>query len=181
MYGFTLDQIALLSLAPVTALAGLLIYFTRARLWRVSGALLGGIAGGLLNVVADLLAFALGWWHYASTHPAYAPPWFYVTAALAYGAVFSLLGWRIDRRFGRRGLLIFLACIAIYGPLRDYLGTAAASASGFHLLVITPAPLAVLADALCWVGCVGLALLVMRLFAGPARADQLARERAVGL
>src|SRR5215467_10744674 len=181
MFGLTMDQFALLSLAPVAALAGLLIYFTKARLWRVSGALLGGLAGGLLNVVADLLAFALGWWHYASAHPAYAPPWFYVTAGLGYGAVFSLLGWRIDRRFGRRGVLIFLTCIAIYGPLRDYLGTAAASASGFHLLVMTPAPLAVLADVLCWVGCVGLAMLVMRLVAGPAREDRLAREPAVGL
>src|SRR5215831_17959232 len=174
MSGLTIDQFALLSLAPVAAIALLVIYFAKASLRRVGAALLGGIAGGLLNVVADLLAFALGWWHYASTHPAYAPPWFYVTAGLGYGPVLSLIGWRIERRFGRRGVLIFLACIAIYGPLRDYLGTAAASASGFHLLVMTPAPLAVLADALCWVGCVGLAMLVMRLVAGPARTDRLA-------
>src|SRR5215469_14463608 len=181
MFGLTLDQLTLLSLAPVTALALLVISFTRAGLRRVSAALLGGIAGGLLNVVADLLAFTLGLWHYASAHPAYAPPLFYVTAGLGYGAVASLLGWRIERRFGRRGVLIFLACIAIYGPLRDYLGTAAASAAGFHLLVLTPAPLAVLADALCWVGCVGLAILVMRLVAGPARTDRLAHKPAVGL
>src|SRR5215470_14465730 len=112
MSRLTMDQVALLELAPVATIAVLVIYFTRARLWRVSGALLGGIAGGLLNVVADLLAFALGWWHYASAHPAYAPPLFYVAAGLAYGAVFSLLGWRIDRHFGRQGVLVFLACIA---------------------------------------------------------------------
>jgi|SRR5215472_14011933 len=106
MFGLTLDQLALLSLAPATALALLVISFTRAGLRRVSAALLGGIAGGLLNLVADLGAFRLGLWHYASTHPAYAPPWFYVTAALGYGAVASLLGWRIDRRFGGRGVLI---------------------------------------------------------------------------
>src|SRR5215831_20684386 len=100
MSGLTIDQLALLSLALETALALLVIYFTKASLRRVGAALLGGVAGGLLNVVADLLAFALGWWHYASTHPAYAPPLYYVTAGLGYGAVFSLLGWRINRRFG---------------------------------------------------------------------------------
>src|SRR5215469_11031187 len=181
MYGLTMDQLALLSLAPVTVLALLVIYFTKASLRRVGAALLGGIAGGLLNLVADLVAFRLGLWHYASTHPAYAPPLFYVTAGLAYGAVASLIGWRIDRRFGRRGVLIFLACVAAYGLLRDFLGTATASAAGFHFLVLAPGPLTVLADALCWVGCVGIAMLVMRLVAGPAREDRLAREPAVGL
>ena len=181
MFGLTMDQVALLSLAPVTALALLVIYFTKARLWRVSAALLGGIAGGLLNLVADLVAFRLGLWHYASTHPAYASPWFYVTAALGYGAVFSLIGWRIDRRFGRRGVLIFLACVGAFGLLRDFLGTAVANASGIHYLVLTPGPLTVLADALCWVGCVGIAMLVMRLVAGPAGGDRLAREPAASL
>ena len=181
MYGLTMDQLALLSLAPVTALALLAIYFTKATLRRVSGALLGGLAGGLLNLVADLVAFRLGLWHYASTHPACASPWFYVTAGLAYGAVASLIGWRIDRRFGQRGILLFLACIAAFGLLRDFLGTALANASGLHLLVLSPGPLTVLADALCWVGCVGIAMLVMRLVAGPARADRLARKPAVSL
>jgi hypothetical protein len=181
MFGLTMDQLALLSLAPVTALALLVIYLTRAGPRRLSGALLGGFFGGLLNLVADLVAFSLGLWHYASTHPAYASPWFYVTAGLGYGAVASLIGWRIDRRFGRRGVLIFLACVAAYGLLRDFLGTAAASASGIHLLVLAPGPLTVLADALCWVGCVGLAMLVMRLVAGPARGDRLAREPAAGM
>src|SRR5215467_11002999 len=115
MFGLTLDQLALLSLALETALALLVIYFTKASLRRVSGALLGGIAGGLLNLGADLLASSLGLWHYASTHPAYAPLWFYVTAGLGYGPVASLIGWRIDRRFGRRGVLILLACLAAYG------------------------------------------------------------------
>ena len=181
MFGLTMDQFALISLAPVAALGLLVIYFTKARLWRVSAALLGGLFGGLLNLVADLVAFRLGLWHYASTHPAYASPWFYVTAGLGYGAVASLIGWRIDRRFGRRGVLIFLACVAAFGLLRDFLLTAAANASGIHLLVLAPGPLTVLADALCWVGCVGIALLVMRLVAGPARRDRLARERALSL
>jgi|SRR5215469_16187031 len=181
MSGLTIDQLALLSLALETALALLVIYFTKASLRRVGAALLGGVAGGLLNVVADLLAYSLGLWHYASTHPAYASLWFYVTAALGYGAVASLIGWRIDRRFGGRGVLIFLACMVAYGLLRDFLGTAAANASGFHLLVLTPGPLTVLADALCWVGCVGIALLVMRLFAGPATADRLARVSVASL
>ena len=41
--------------------------------------------------------------------------------------------------------------------------------------------LAILADMLYWVGCVGVAMLVMRLVAGPAQADRLAREAALGV
>lgn len=92
----------------------------------------------------------------------------------------SLIGWRIDRRFGLRGVLIFLACIAVYGLLRDFLGTRAVSASGFHLLVLSPGLLTVVADALCWVGCVVLAMLVMRLVAGTAQADRLSRKSGTG-
>jgi len=100
MFGLTMEQLALVSLAPVTALALLVIYLTRAGLRRVSGALLGGFFGGTLNLVLDIVAFYLGLWHYPSTHQAYAPLEFYVVSGLGYGAVLSLLGWRIDRRFG---------------------------------------------------------------------------------
>jgi hypothetical protein len=181
MFGLTMDQFALL-LAPVAAVALLLvIYFTRPGLRRLSGALIGGFFAGTLNMVLDSVAFYLGLWHYPFTHSAYGPLGFYIAAGLFYGAGMALIGWRINRRFGRRGVLIFLSCFAVYGPLRDYLGTAAASASGIHFLVFAPGPLAVLADALCWVGCVGIALAVMRLVAGPARVDRLARQPAAGL
>ena len=45
-----------------------------------------------------------------------------------------------------------------------------------ELALLSLAPVTVLADALCWVGCVGIAMLVMRLMAGPAREDRLARD-----
>ena len=181
MFGLTMDQFALL-IAPVAALALLLvIYLTRPGPRRVSGALLGGLFAGTLNLVLDSAAFSLGLWRYPFTHAAFGPLGFYLAAGLFYGAGMALIGWRIDRRFGRRGVLIFLACFAVYGPLRDYLGSAAASAAGLQFIVFAPGPLAVLADALCWVGGVGLALAVMRLFAGPARRDRLARQPAAGL
>lgn len=34
--------------------------------------------------------------------------------------VYSLIGWRVTRRFGRHGEMVFLAAIATIGALRDY-------------------------------------------------------------
>jgi len=176
MFGLTMDQVALLAAFMAAALLLLVIYFTRPGVRRVSGALLGGIFTGMLNLALDSAAFALGLWHYPFPSAPYGPLGVYVAAGLFYGAGMALIGWRIDRRFGRRGVLIFLACFAVYGPLRDYLGAAATSANGRQFIVFAPGALAVLADALSWVSCVGIALLVMRLFAGPALEDRLARS-----
>jgi hypothetical protein len=44
------------------------------------------------------------------------------------------------------------------------------------ILSFAPGPLPLLADALCWATLIPLALLVMRLVAGPASADRLRRS-----
>ncbi|PYI87794.1 MAG: hypothetical protein DME26_05000, partial [Verrucomicrobia bacterium] len=38
------------------------VYFTRATPRRVAGAMLGGVAVGVLGVVIETLAHTLGWW-----------------------------------------------------------------------------------------------------------------------
>jgi hypothetical protein len=174
MFSLTMDQFTWL--AAGVSLVGLLVvvFLTRPGLRRLAGALLGGFFLAVLASVLDRVAFSLSLWRYPFTHSAFGPPGFYVAAGLFYGAGMALIGWRITRRFGRPGVLIFLSCFAVYGPLRDSLGSAMASRAGLQFLVFAPGSLPVLADALCWVVCVGLTLLIMRLVAGPAQADRLA-------
>ena len=67
---------------------------------------------------------------------------------------------------------MFLTAVTVIGTLRDYL--VAGQALGF--IVIAPGLLTVLVDAACWAGTTALAQAVMRVVAGPARDDKLARR-----
>lgn len=44
----------------------------------------------------------------------------YTVVALWYGAGVALIGWRVIRRFGGRGLVTFIGIMGVYGPIRDY-------------------------------------------------------------
>ena len=78
----------------------------------------------------------------------------------------------MTRRFGLRGLLVFLALFTLYGSLRDFGGAAATH----HTYIIFGSGMApVLADAASWLIDQALAQLLMRLVAGPAASDPLAR------
>lgn len=176
MFTFTSPWFLFFVLAIATLLFLIIIHFTRPGWRRLTSALVGGLATGTLNLLGDLAASSLGLWRYPLFNGTHAPLAFYAAAGIFYGAGMALIGWRIHRRFGLSGLLIFLGCFAIYGPVRDFLGAGWASANGMaHLIVFAPGPLPLLADALSWVGCVSAGQLVMRLLAGPPRADQLAR------
>jgi len=177
LFALTLDQVTWLA-ASISAVALLVIIgLTRPGLRRLFGALLGGLFFAALALVLDRVAFQLALWHYPFTHSASGPLGFYVAAGFFYGAGMALVGWRITRRFGRLGVLIWLSCFAIYGPSRDELGAALASRAGLQVLVFAPGSVPVLVDALGWVVCVAGALLVMRLVARPDQADRLARQR----
>src|SRR5690242_17146020 len=99
---------------------GAVIYFTRASARRVGGALVGGAAAGLLGLGAIALCERLGWWHipFAST-PSFLPL-FYLGLAISLTPIF-LVTWRLARRFGWRGLAVFISIVAVIGPPRDYL------------------------------------------------------------
>ena len=137
---------------------------------RLSGALVGGAVVAGLNVLVDVGAHRLGWWWYPSVPTSYGPPWFYVATGLWYGAGVALIGWRMLRRFGRAGLGVLLAFMAIYGPVRDYLGAAVTGE-----IVFGPGFSPVLADALSWVTLTAVGQAVMWCLAGPPQADHLAR------
>jgi len=147
------------------------VYFTRATARRAAGALIGGVAVGVVGVGIEVSAHTLGWWRYPSVETPYGPPLIYPTLVLQFAAI-ALVGWRVTRRFGWRGQVVFLGALAIIGTLRDYHWAARSP----ELIVFAPGIGTALVDAACWAGLAGLAQYVMRWVAGPARGDPFARR-----
>jgi hypothetical protein len=147
------------------------IYFTRATKSRVIGALIGGATVGLVGVGVECVAHVAGWWRYPFVETPYGPPLMYPVVILLF-AVLALFGWRVTRRFGWRGQVVFLCAVTVLGTLRDY--RVAAWLPEF--IVFAPGLGIVLVDAACWAGLLGLAQAVMRWVAGPVRGDPLARQ-----
>src|SRR5437773_2930829 len=146
------------------------VYFTRATPRRVAGAMLGGVAVGVLGVGIETLAHTLGWWRYPSVERPYGPPLLYPAVVLLFAAL-ALIGWRITRHFGWRGQAIFLMALAVFGTLRDYLWAARVP----ELIVFAPGVGPALVDAACWASLAGLAQAAMCWVAGPVKGDRLAR------
>jgi hypothetical protein len=66
----------------------------------------------------ELLCQALGFWHYPSDDTRRGPLLMYPLLALIW-TVLALIGWRVVRRFGWRGEVVFLTLIARQGTLRE--------------------------------------------------------------
>jgi hypothetical protein len=165
----TAQQIILLGSAYLIELV-LVIYFTRATARRVAGALVGAVAAGLLAMGAIVLCEALGWWRVSFASTLYCLPLFYL--GLASLTPIYLVTWRLVRRFGWRGLAAFIGIVTIIGPSRDYL----IAAMFPEWMVFAPGIAPMLADAATYAALVFVGHDVMRLIAGPARRDRLARQ-----
>ena len=148
-----------------------LTYFARATRRRFLGALAGGLAVAAVGVGVEMLFQTLGFWHYPSVEQRYGPLLMYPLVLLMW-AGYSIIGWRVLRRFGSRGEAVFLALVGLFGAGRDF--TVAALRP--DLIVISPGIATVLVDVLLWCGLTALAQAVMRFVAGPATADRLARR-----
>ena len=168
----TTQQIILWTFAYLIEL-GAVIYFTRATSRRVMGALVGGAAAGLLGMGAIALSEALGWWRIPFAPTPYFLPLFYLGLLISLTPIY-LVTWRVARRFGWRGLAVCFCAVAVIGPPRDYL----IAATFPKWMVFAPGVAPILADAATYVGMVILGHVVMRLIAGPAREDRLARHPA---
>jgi hypothetical protein len=151
----------------ITAVVAIL---TRATPRRIAGALAGGAASGV--VVLGLIALwkRVGWWHMVI-------PWRpYFLALMLIDATFwafiYLITWRIARRFGWRGLTMVLIVLAAIGPPRDQWYMKRFPEWGSYGPGIGP----VLAISVSYVVLVLVGHGVMRLVAGPAREDRLARR-----
>ena len=165
-------QILLLATCVYLAGLALVTYLTRAGLRRFLGALAGGCAVAVVGAGVEILARTVGLWHYPSVEQPYGPLLMYPVLILMW-AGYSLIGWRVMRRFGRRGLVVFLAAVMVLGTFRDYF--VADKALGF--ITLSPGIGTILADGVCWSGLTALAMGVMRLVAGPATSDRLLRRR----
>jgi len=143
---------------------------TRATPRRIVGALAGGAVCGPAAFGIIALAERAGWWHFAITWKPYFIALLWVGILL--GAFVFLLTWRVARRFGGRGLAVLLVASAVLGPIRDSLYMARFPEWGSYAPGI--APMLAISAAYVLIGCLGHG--TMRLVAGPATADRLARR-----
>jgi len=143
---------------------------TRATARRIIGALAGGLAVGVAGLAIIALGERAKWWHQVLTWQLYFLALLLVDFALC--AFVFLITWRIARRFGSRGLAVAVVFAAVIGPPRDYWYMARFPEWGFYARGVVP----VLAISASYVLLGILGHGVMRLVAGPAREDRLARR-----
>ena len=148
------------------------VYFTRATSRRILGAFVGGAVVGCFGMGAIVLGNALGLWRVPLFWTPYFVGLFYLGFAISVTPIY-LVTWRLARRFGWRGLAVFIGAVAIIGPPRDYL----IAATFPKWMVFAPGVAPILADAATYVGIVAIGHAVMRLIAGPAREDRLTRRQ----
>jgi hypothetical protein len=148
------------------------VYFTRATTRRVLGALIGSVPAMLFGLSAIALCEKLGWWHVPIAPTQYP---LYLCLSITLAPIY-LVTWRVARRFGWRGLAVFTGIVTIIGAPRDYM-----IATWFpKWMVFSPGVAPLLADSATYFGIVVLGHAVMRLVAGPAGADRLARNQPKG-
>jgi len=143
---------------------------TRATARRIAGGLAGGAAAGVAALGIIALGEKVGWWHMAITWEPYFLALLLIGFALC--AFIFLITWRIARRFGWRGLAVAVIVAAVIGPPRDYWYMARFPEWGAYAPGV--APLLAISATYVLLGILGHG--VMRLVAGPARADRLARR-----
>src|SRR5574341_1713 len=146
------------------------VFFTRATLWRMVAVCVGAAPIIPLVMLYDAIAARLGWWHYPAVAAGRAPLAWYVAAALFYGAALGLVGWRVIRRFGRRGLIGFLIVFAAFGVTRDYLYSITT-----QVIVFGRGLMPLIADLFAYASAAAIIQLVMYWIAGPPGSDPLAR------
>ena len=166
-------MIRLLLLAFLIYLVSLAVtgYLTRSGARRAIGAIAGGGVAGLSLPLMLALAAAEGWWRCPFLGVPRAPLLTFLGFSVSYAAI-ALIVWRLERRFGWRAIAWSLAAVCVTGPPRDY-----AIASRYpELMVFGPGMAPIAGNAAVYLLTVALTLAVMRLIAGPAARDRLARS-----
>lgn len=141
---------------------------TRARARRIAGAVASVLVFTTLSAPMDELAARLGWWTYPSSPP-HPPLPVYLGQAFVFVGNVALIGWRVQRRFGARGVAWLAMLVCVVGAIRDFV----VAAVWHELITFGPQPQALAADVAAWGVVVLVALTVTRLVAGQARADAL--------
>jgi hypothetical protein len=143
---------------------------TRATARRITGALAGGLAVGVAGLGIVALGERARWWHLVISWQPYFIALLVVGFALS--AFVFLITWRIARRFGARGLAVAAILAAVIGPPRDYWYMARLPEWGTYTWGVET--VLAISTAYVLLGILGHG--VMRLVAGPARDDRLARR-----
>jgi hypothetical protein len=146
-------------------------YFTRANRERIFAALLASLAFGLANLVWDQIAFRAGWWSYPAFQKIHEWMLLYIPAGLVAGGAFGLICWRVTRRYGTVGFILFILLWSSWGIIHDFGGGAAFQSS--NLMAFAPGPVPMLLDGTLYATCQLVAQATMRLVAGPAETDPL--------
>ena len=91
--------------------------------------LLGGLCIALINIVIDIVAYFIHFWHYTISGLTFHVPLpFYISDVLFYGSIIYLLIWRFWESRARWFSLLLLIGTPIFGIVRDfYAGTLAYS------------------------------------------------------
>ena len=149
---------------------GVAIYLSRANFRRAVGAWVGGVALTIVWVVKLRIDYAMGWWRSALPETP-DPMTQFSIVILVGGGVLFLVSWRISRRFGWLGQFVMLPIASLGFAFRDRIWWEHFT----RIMVATPGIVPLLADAaLLAVGLV-IGHVAMRLIAGPAGKDRLAR------
>src|SRR5690349_1945882 len=93
--------------------------WTRATRRERVAALLGGAVAGAVNVATDSAAYRLGYWEYPEATTTFGPLLYYLEAGLGCGALALVALW-LRRRFSVRAVVIFIAALGAYAPIRDW-------------------------------------------------------------
>jgi hypothetical protein len=159
----------LFTLAAFSAVA----FFTRAGVRRLAGAVCSVLVFTAISAPIDNLGARYRLWTYPScANPPHPPLAVYLGQALMFVGTIALIGWRVQRRFGARGLAWLAAIVCVLGLIRDLSVGAALP----DLIRLGPMPASAFADVAAWGIVVTVALVVTRLVAGPASADALRRS-----
>jgi hypothetical protein len=145
-------------------------FATRAGWRRIAGAVCAVLVFTAISAPIDNFGAATGLWTYPSCeNPPHPPLGAYLGQAFMFVGTIALIGWRVQRSFGARGLAFLAGIVCVLGLVRD-LSVAAAMP---ELIQFGPMPAAAFADIAAWGIVLLVALVVTRVVAGPARADEL--------
>jgi hypothetical protein len=144
------------------------VYVSRAQALRAASSMVGGAT---FSVFVTMVPISMRWRRFvAVSHPTHALLLLYAIGAL-YGAIIALAGWRIARRFAWRGLAAFVIVVSIVGPIRERLYLSAA-----HVAVMAPGVVPWIVNTLSWACALLMSNSIMRVIAGSACDDRLARR-----
>ena len=136
--------------------------------WRRFGALMvGTFAAALVGPLIEGVAHRAGFWRYTlDTDTLIGPLLFYPLGMLGF-FVMGLIAWRIGRRWGMRGQVVFVALITVTGPVRDYFE----ADRWFNVIRFGSGILPIVWDLFAWFALLSIVIVVSEKIASPSRCQ----------